>query len=107
MARVFENSMAARAGFVEVRDENGDLITKYQAISNAFTQVSFGDNRQYIVQPGDTWQNIALRLLGSGELWWVLAEWNRIIDPITELFPGKRLNIPAPNRVRLGQLSEL
>ena len=33
-------------------------------------------------------------------LWWVIADLNKIVDPMTELRAGLRIRIPSPARVR-------
>lgn len=101
MAKVYANSMAAKAGFIEIYDSYGKLLTKFQAILQALGKTDYGDNTEYIVIPGDTWQNISLRYLGTAELWWVIAEFNRVVDSFDELKPGKRIIIPSATRVRV------
>jgi len=101
MAKIYSNSMAEKAGLVEVYDENEVLLTKFQAVLDALSRTDYGDNSEYIVEVGDTWQNIALRHLGTAELWWVIAEFNRSHDAFDDLVPGKRIIIPAATRVRL------
>jgi len=44
----------------------------------------------YPVQPGDTFRGVAQRFLrGRSDLWWTIAEFSGIIDPIAEFKPGK------------------
>ena len=107
MAKVYQNSMAERAGFTEVQNRAGEVILKFQSPLPALTQVDYGDNREYTVNPGDTWQNISLRFLGAAELWWIIAEFNRVLDPFEELWPGRRLIIPSATRIRLSSLEQL
>ena len=104
MAKIYTNSMAERAGIVEVVLDSGEVVFKYVDELQSLERVDFGDNREYLVQPGDTWQNISLRQLGTAELWWVIAEFNRVLDPFTELVEGMRLVIPSPTRIRLPSL---
>lgn len=101
MAKVYANSMAAKTKLVEVYDANDQLITRFQGVLPALSRIDYGDNTEYIVQPRDTWQAIALQYLGTAELWWVIAEFNRVLDAFTELVPGKRILIPSASRVRL------
>ena len=37
--------------------------------------------------------------LGEPRLWWVLAQYNKILDPFTEIVEGAQLYIPSPERV--------
>jgi nucleoid-associated protein YgaU len=57
------------------------------------------DDRFYVIGPDDTLQSVAHRLLGDVRLWWVVAEFNDIIDPFEDLVPGERLRLPSPNRL--------
>jgi nucleoid-associated protein YgaU len=107
MAKVYTNSMIARAGVVSITTADGRVVSRYQAILPALRRVDYGDNKEHIVAPGDTWQNISVRFLGTAELWWLIAEFNRVLDPFTELTAGRRLIIPSPNRVRLSTLADV
>jgi hypothetical protein len=62
----------------------------------AITKVSSLDLFEYTVQAGDTWHNIAARLLrGRSDLWWIIAEFSGIEDPIAELVVGSKLITPS------------
>lgn len=53
------------------------------------------DLYEYHAQEGDTWSNIASRLLrGRSDLWWVIAEFTGVMDPFAELFAGRILKVP-------------
>jgi hypothetical protein len=43
---------------------------------------------------------IAYEVYGSVELWWVIAEANQIVDPLTEVTLGYELIMPTANRVK-------
>ena len=43
---------------------------------------------------GETLQNIAFAAYGDSGKWYLIAEANQIIDPFTEVVPGKLLRIP-------------
>ena len=107
MAKIYANTMIERAGVVEVVTTAGETLLKYQDEMAPLRRVDYGDNREYIVQFGDTWQNISLRYLGDAALWWLIAEFNRVLDPFTFLTPGTRLIIPSATRVRLSSVEEL
>ena len=107
MAKVFPNSMAARAGFVEILNEAGQVRFKYQRLMPSLRRVDFPDNRQYVVQARETLQGIALKFLGTAELWWVIAEFNRILDPFTEVTSGKQIIIPSVDRARMTVVEDL
>lgn len=43
--------------------------------------------------------NLAYELYGSAELWWVIAELNHIVDPMTEVVMGTQLRVPSKERL--------
>jgi len=48
------------------------------------------DVTQYTVRGGDTWHTLGLRFMhGQAQYWWAIAEFSGVIDPFTELAPGK------------------
>jgi hypothetical protein len=63
------------------------------------------DNEVYVVQAGDTLQNLAARKFAGYEhaalLWWIIAEFQPtpITDPTLRLEPGSLLVIPASRLV--------
>ncbi len=67
------------------------------------------DDSEYRPVAGDTWQNIAFRAYGDARLWWILCEWNNVVDPWTELKSiiagGKTIRFPSVSRVNLEILS--
>ena len=61
---------------------------------------------EYVVREGDSWSNIAARLLkGRGDLWWILAELNGVLDPFTELTVGRTLKVPSWDAVMFNLLN--
>jgi len=42
---------------------------------------------------------IAFESYGKSELWWVIAELNQIVDPMTEIQVGVELRVPRRERV--------
>jgi len=42
---------------------------------------------------------IAYQLYGTADLWWVIAEMNHIIDPMTEVVIGTQLRVPRQDRL--------
>jgi len=43
---------------------------------------------------------IAQAFLGNSHLWWVIAQYNAILDPHAEISLGRVLRIPTPARVQ-------
>jgi hypothetical protein len=42
---------------------------------------------------------IAYAFYGDPKLWWIIGQYNNILDPITEIVPGRILTIPIKDRV--------
>ena len=42
---------------------------------------------------------LANDFLGDQSLWWLLLEYNGLLDPIQDIFPGQRLLIPERRQV--------
>jgi len=43
---------------------------------------------------------IAEAFLGDSHLWWFIAQYNAILDPYSEVIPGRILRIPQKSRVQ-------
>lgn len=50
---------------------------------------------QHTLKEGETLQNIAYGYYGDSGKWYIIAEYNNIINPFTELKGGMVLMIPA------------
>lgn len=58
--------------------------------------VNFSDSDTiHVVKEGETLQNIAFALWKDSSKWYVIAEANNILNPITEVKAGMKLIIPA------------
>ena len=44
---------------------------------------------------------IANAFYGESRYWWVIAQYNNILDPFTEIIPGRILLIPTKDRLAL------
>lgn len=44
---------------------------------------------------------IAHSLYGDYRLWWFIAQYNSILDPVLEIFPGRILRLPTTDRMQL------
>lgn len=71
--------------------------------------VNFPDNREYTPVAGDSWTSLAQRFYGNSKLWWVIAEFNRVVDPFSEMQSfidnGKTLTIPSMSKVQFDVLA--
>lgn len=43
---------------------------------------------------------IAQAFLGDSHLWWLVAQYNAVLDPVSEIIEGRILRIPARDRVQ-------
>lgn len=53
----------------------------------------------YDVEPEDTLHKIAYLFYRDASLWWVVADFNDLLDPFSELRPGDTLRLPSPSRL--------
>lgn len=51
----------------------------------------------HTVRPGDTYDSIAFDYYGSPTFYWVVCDFNRVIDPFIEPEVGTQLRLPALN----------
>lgn len=58
-----------------------------------------GDDKFITVRIGDNPHLIAYRNFGDERLWWVVADFNDILDPMVDLVPGAVLRIPSLTRL--------
>ena len=62
----------------------------------AVTLKAHTDVTRYPVRGDDTWRSLGIRFMqGQAHLWWAIAEFTGVIDPFTELQPGK--TVPGAN----------
>ena len=54
----------------------------------------------YYVKTGDTLRGLAFQMYMDARLWWVIAEFNDIIDPFEDIVVGTPLRCPSLSRVR-------
>lgn len=59
----------------------------------------------YTVQPGDTLHSIAYKIYKDVSLWWVVADFNEVIDPYAGLVAGDTLRVPSRARLFMELLS--
>lgn len=53
------------------------------------------NDKQHTVKEGETLQNISYRYYGDSGKWYLIAEYNNILNPFKELKEGMVLIIPA------------
>ena len=59
------------------------------------------DDIQYVVERHMEHKiaSISSKFLGDPRLWWIIAQYNNILDPVIEVFEGRVLLIPNPERI--------
>lgn len=57
------------------------------------------DDVYYEATLTDTLQTIAYRHLGDVKLWWIVGEFNEIVNPFEEIEPGTRIRLPSRTRL--------
>jgi hypothetical protein len=57
------------------------------------------DDVYYEVGSGESYQSVAHSLLGDFRLWWVVADFNDVMNPMEELVPGQTLRVPSRGRL--------
>lgn len=53
----------------------------------------------YEVKPGDSYDSIALDNYGCALFYWVILDFNRIMDAMTPPSPGTQLRLPSLNSI--------
>ena len=91
-----------------------DYISRYQSIFYYYNtedeKYMYGLTKQlsldnesalHIVIPGDTLDKLAYKYYGRPDLFWVIADFNRIQDSFTELYGNyEKLKIPNIQRIK-------
>lgn len=79
----------SRNNFAVVRrivDSSGNNTEHDQLdIRPQITKTNHPDNRRIEVLPHETWSHLAWRTLGNGRLWWLIADYSKIVDPFREI----------------------
>jgi len=62
---------------------------------------TFNESDEFIdVSQGQTLRAVAWKVYGDARLYWIIAEYNNIIDPFTIFAAGTRLRYPTLKRVQ-------
>lgn len=97
-------------------EKNSTLIAKSRYVVGGSTEVnswalewweratftSDASDRQYVVEDkfAGRLDLIAQQLLEDSRLWWFVAQYNSILDPCLEIYPGRILRVPTKDRVQ-------
>lgn len=78
-------------------EEIVDLFKKFQVRQSLKSNVNYFD--EYIITSSDSWDSISFDFYGTERLWWLLAKYNNVIDPYTELVVSDKLKIIKPDLI--------
>ena len=70
------------------------IVGKYNMSTSAWLKDS-ADFETYVVQENDTYDSIALKKYNNPTYYWIICDFNRIIDPFKEPKPGDVLLLPS------------
>ena len=54
---------------------------------------------EYSCGANDTLDSLSMQFYGSPTYWWIIADFNRIIDPMIKLYAGDTLKIPNISQI--------
>lgn len=74
-----------------------DLFKKFQINQNLKSNVNFYD--EYIITGTDEWDLMSYNFYDTEKLWWLLAKYNNVIDPFTELVVGSKIKLIKPQLI--------
>jgi hypothetical protein len=80
--------------------------SEYGYYYNILNKLSFPDNPDeqlfdyYVPNGKEGWTTISYKNYGTIKLWWLIADFNKIINPIDFPSPETKLKIPKPIVVR-------
>jgi len=86
-------SSKAIASILGTGTYNGELVTNIWKVVNTskYSSINFYD--EYIITDYDRWDTVSNKFYDTPALWWILANYNKIKDPFTELIPGNTIKI--------------
>jgi len=104
------NSRFRRSTLLVMLDSRGRAIRRpYLDRWPRLPNVVFPDNSEYKPVDGDSFTSLAYRYYGDSRLWWVIAEFNRVVDPYSEMRSfiegAKTIVIPSLSRVQFDILA--
>lgn len=90
-----KNGRYVLGGITEVSSWSLEYWTKNKLISDPTDLVYFVE-KVYESQP----RKLGMLFYGDEELWWMICQYNGILDPIEELVEGRKLIIPILERIK-------
>lgn len=97
-------------------EQNSTLLAKSRYVSGGVTEVNKtalewwergefvadGSDQIYVVEDryAGRLDLISALFLDDSKLWWLIAQYNAILDPFAEIFAGRKLRIPTKSRAQ-------
>jgi len=93
---VDQKSRWNRAQIIRFHDRFGKPLRRpHFDILPRYTEIDRPGNRIYRLQQGDDWGRLAGRIYRDENAWWILCEFNQVVDPFDELENGKQVRLPS------------
>jgi len=91
--------------------ESRYVVGGQSEVNNQGTRLEWWERQEFTLDESDTLytvdqksvgrlDNIADAFLGDDNLWWLIAQYNAILDPFSEITEGRILRIPTKARVQ-------
>lgn len=91
------------SSIMRVLDSSNSLVIReHLDIRPTITKTSYADNRYIVPEKTASWANLGWRFLGSSALWWVIADFSGVVDPIEDLDPQPSLRAFGQLTVNVG-----
>lgn len=88
-------------GNISIDSNTGEVLFQIEGKYNMSTSSWLKDTNDYetyIVQEGDTYDYIALKKYNNPTQYWIICDFNHIIDPFKEPTPGDVLYLPSKGK---------
>lgn len=91
-------SIISILGYTDYGDETiVNIFKKFSIRQSRLLSVNFYD--EYVVQDGDGWDSISYKFYNTTSLWWMIANYNGVLDPFDELVVGEKIKLIKPELV--------
>lgn len=98
MAKKIRSGNKSIINVLGYQEYNGETIVnifkKFSIRQSKLVSVNFYD--EYIVQSTDRWDTISFNAYDTTALWWLIANYNGVIDPFAELVVGDKIKLIKP-----------
>lgn len=88
-------------GNISIDSNTGEVLFQIEGKYNMSTSSWLKDTTDYeayVVQEGDTYDYIALKKYNNPTQYWIICDFNHIIDPFKEPIPGDILYLPSKGK---------